>query len=74
MDADQYVKDRLQPEIDWNDRKSGINKRAHTWSKIVEIVCAAVIPFLAGYAKDGYKGISVAIGILGVVVATSAIR
>jgi hypothetical protein len=72
MDADEYLKARLEPEIAWYDGKSGRNKLANTCAKIVEIVCAAVIPFLAGYAKAGYAWISVAIGILGVVVAGSA--
>jgi len=72
MDADEYLKVRLEPQIDWYDTKSASNKLANTIAKIVEIVCAAVIPFLAGYAQAGSKLISVAIGVLGVVVATSA--
>jgi len=72
MDADEYLKVRLEPQIAWYDNRSAQNKLANTAAKIVEIVCAAIIPFLAGYAKDGNKFISLAIGILGVVVAVSA--
>lgn len=72
MDADEYLKVRLEPEISWYDKKSARNKLANTLSKTVEIVCAAIIPFLAGYSKAGQESISLAIGILGVVVAASA--
>jgi len=72
MDADEYLKARVEPEITWYDKKSARNKLANTWTKIVEIFCAAVIPFLSGYAKDGPTSISLAIGILGVIVAASA--
>jgi hypothetical protein len=72
MDAEEYVTARLEPEISWYDKKSAKNKLANTCSKIVEIVCAAIIPFLAGYAKSGHESISIAIGILGVAVAGSA--
>jgi hypothetical protein len=72
MDADEYLKVRLEPQIKWYDDKSTQNKRANTVAKLVEIVCAAVIPFLAGYARDGHQSISLAIGVLGVVVAVTA--
>jgi hypothetical protein len=72
MDADEYLKARLDPEIAWYDKKSGTNKAWNTFCKIVEIVCAATIPLLAGYAKDGAPYISFVIGGLGVAVAACA--
>jgi hypothetical protein len=72
MDADEYVTSRLEPEIQWYDGKSATNKRWNTICRITEISCAALIPFLAGYAKEGRERISIAIGILGVAVAVSA--
>ena len=72
MDAEEYLKARLEPQIAWYDKKSTRNKLANTITKIVEILCAAMIPLLAGYAKGGQQSISVVIGILGVVVAASA--
>ena len=72
MDADQYLKGRLEPEIAWYDLKSTTNKHWYITCQIAEIVCAAIIPFLAGYAKDGDSRISVAIGVLGVLVAICA--
>ena len=72
MDADEYLKERLEPEIAWYDKKSGENKARHNAFRITEIVCAAIIPLLAGYAKDGAVYFSVAIGVLGFLVAGCA--
>jgi hypothetical protein len=72
MDADEYLKERLEPEIAWYDKKSGKNKAWNTACRITEIVCAAIIPLLAGYAKDGAVYFSVAIGFLGLIVAGCA--
>ena len=72
MDASEYFKDRLQFEIDWYDRKSAHNKLLHTSTRGIEIVCAAIIPLLAGFVKDSEPAIAIVIGILGVLVATAA--
>jgi hypothetical protein len=39
--------ERLEDQIAWYDRKSQVNQRVYKRIKIVEIVSAAVIPFLA---------------------------
>ena len=72
MDASEYFKDRLQSEIDWYDRKSGHNKLLHTSTRGIEIVCAAIIPLLAGFVTDSEPAIAIVIGVLGVFVATAA--
>lgn len=72
MDGDQYLKARLEEEIEWYDTKSATNKRCNTVFKTIEIVCAALIPLLAGYAKEGDAVVSIGIGILGASVAVSA--
>src|SRR5262245_2332075 len=70
--AEEYLNDRLEAEIAWYDKKSEINKKCNTVGKSVEIICAALVPFFAGYAKEGAPYVSVLIGILGVAVAASA--
>jgi hypothetical protein len=72
MDTDEYLKVRLEAEIAWYDKKSGTNKRWNNNCRIAEIVCAAIIPLLAGYAKDGTPYVSIGIGIFGVIVAACA--
>lgn len=46
MSATDPVIERLEDQISWYDRKSGINQRAYKRIKIVEIVSAALIPFV----------------------------
>lgn len=69
MDEEAYIKERLDDQIDWYNNKS---KHSQNWFKtlrIVEIIAAATIPFLAGYASDSAPELMVVIGLLGVVIA-----
>lgn len=72
MDAEEYLKVRLEDEIKWYDDKSKTNKYRHLAFRSIEIICAAAIPFLAGYARGGAEWVALAIGFLGVIVATCA--
>ena len=72
MDEEKYIKERLDDQIDWYDQKS---KRSQNWFKslrVIEIVAAATIPFLAGYATDTSPELKVIIGLLGVIIALVA--
>jgi hypothetical protein len=72
MDAEEYLRQRLEAEIDWYDRRSAQNKWLHTVTRGIEIVCAAVIPLLAGFTKAEHPVVAISMGVLGVFVATSA--
>ena len=41
------IMERLEDQIAWYDRKSQVNQRVYKRIKIVEILAAAIIPFLA---------------------------
>ena len=72
MDEEAYIKERLDDQINWYSDKS---KRSQNWFKtlrFVEILAAATIPFLAGYATDTEPEIKISIGILGVIIALVA--
>ena len=71
MNESQYLKERLDDQIAWYDRKSQLNQRAYKWLRGVEMVAAASIPFLAGYAMD-FNEVKFAVGLLGVIVAVVA--
>jgi len=71
VNQDDYIKDRVDGQIEWYDRKSGTNQRWFRWLRIVEIIAAASIPLLAGYA-DSIAELKVVIGILGLLVAVIA--
>ncbi len=69
MDEDAYIQERLDDQINWYSDKS---KKSQNWFKalrVIEIVAAATIPFLAGYATDSEPQLKVIIGLLGVVIA-----
>ena len=72
MTADEYLKARLEPQINWYDGKSKSNKDRFLGCRFIEITSAAIIPMLAGFAKDGVWQISVIIGLLGMLVAICA--
>jgi hypothetical protein len=72
VNAEEYLKDRLEAEINWYDDKSAHNKLCHTITRGVEIVCSAVIPLLAGFVKVWEPWIAIIMGVLGILVAIAA--
>jgi Protein of unknown function (DUF4231) len=71
ISPDEYIEQRLNDQISWYDRKSGTNQRWFRRLRFAEIVAAATIPFLSGFAGNSLP-IKIAIGALGVVVAVIA--
>ncbi len=57
---------RLEDQVNWYDTKSQTNQRTYKRIKIVEIIAAAIIPFLATFYTTAY--IAYLIGALGVLV------
>jgi hypothetical protein len=54
MDADTYLKERVEDQIAWYDRRSAFNKRWFISLRAVEIAAAATVPFLSGFTPtDG---------------------
>ena len=71
ISPEEYVEQRINDQIGWYDRKSIGNKRWFKRLRFAEIVVAATIPFLSGFA-DKSLAIKIAIGALGVFVAVIA--
>ena len=71
MDKAKYLEERLEDQIDWYDKKSQANQRWFKNLRITEIVCAALIPFIAGFSQLVPYG-ELVIGMLGVVIAICA--
>jgi hypothetical protein len=71
ISPDEYIEQRLNDQVCWYDRKSSDNQRWFKRLRLAEIVAAAIIPFLSGFA-GGSLAIKIAIGALGVVVAVIA--
>ena len=64
---DDYVEKRLMDQINWYERKSGMNKRSFQRLRVVEIMVAASIPFLVPYATT--TEMQIVVGGMGVIVA-----
>ena len=72
MDADQYLTERVQDQIDWHNRKSTWNQRNFKRLQIVVILSSALLPLLAGLqsaAGESAAKYGLTIGIIGVIVA-----
>jgi len=68
---EEYIEQRLNDQISWYARKSRTNQLWFKRLRLAEIVAAAIIPFLSGFAGDSLR-IKIAIGVLGVVVTVIA--
>jgi len=71
MTEEEYLNDRLNDQIDWYDKKSQINQKWFKGLRFLEIIAAAIIPFLAGIGST-VPYYPVIIGALGVIIAVSA--
>lgn len=69
MTADEYVTSRLDDQIAWYDRKSGLNQRSYKSLRVIEIALATSIPFLTGFISETRPGFQIAVGAAGVVIA-----
>jgi len=67
----EYLEKRLNDQIEWFDRKSANAQKAYKRLRLVEIVAATSIPFLAGYSLQDDR-IPILIGALGALVAILA--
>lgn len=65
MNEEQFLKERVDDQINWYDKKSQFNQRWYKCLRVGEIVAAAAIPFLAGYMSDKTPAIQVVVGCLG---------
>jgi len=78
MTQEEYLKQRLDDQIDWYDRKSSWNQKWYKRLQLILLVAAATIPFLSGFASDmheagsGLPWVNIAVGLLGVAIAAIA--
>ncbi len=71
MNEEEYLKERLDNQLAWYSRKSQHNQKWFKRFRLVEIVSAALIPFLSGMG-DRIPYFQWIIGILGVCIAIAA--
>ena len=71
MDENEYLENRLNDQINWYNSRSGDNQTYYKNLRILEIVCAATIPFMAGLGSVIQYNEFI-VGFLGVVIAVCA--
>jgi len=72
MDDSEYIEQRVDDQINWYDAKSGSNQKAFKRLRVLELLCAASIPFGVTYISEETFTLKLVVGALGVVVAVIA--
>ncbi len=65
MNEEKYLKERLEDQIEWYDKKSMFNQNWFKRLRVIEIAAAAAIPFLAGFIDGNSDSYKIVIGLLG---------
>ncbi len=71
MDKDEYLKDRLDDQINWYDKKSIKNQSNYKILRIIEIISAVLIPFLSALSINNSSFtfvVSILVSLLGVII------
>ena len=68
MEIDEYIKSRVDDQINWYDQKSASCQRKYKLTQTIEIVLAALIPLLSAYSKDCVL-MALVVGALGAAIA-----
>jgi len=68
MNEEKYISSRLDDQIGWYDQKSQSAQCWFKWLRGAEILAAAVIPLIAGFAKAPFP-VTLVVGILGASIA-----
>jgi hypothetical protein len=65
MTPEEYIENRLQKQADWHSGKSAWNQGLYKRLRFAEMICATLIPAIAGFASD-FSAIKYFIVILGI--------
>lgn len=68
MDINEYIQSRVDDQINWYSKKSQMAQKRYKIFQAVEIIMAALIPLLSGYATV-HIAIPITVGILGAAIA-----
>ena len=69
MDEAEYLEYRLENQIDWYDRKSGLNKRAYQRCQLTQLVMAAMITLSGVINSSQFQMVSYIVPTLGAIIA-----
>ena len=69
MNQEEYLKNRLDDQIGWYDRKSMQNQKWFKRLQVAAVLASATIPFLSGYITETSLLLKISVGLLGLAVA-----
>jgi len=67
MNQDEYINHRLDDQINWYSRKSGINQKKYKTWQVIRVIVALLIPILTLFVKEIPEFVYV-IGTLGAII------
>ena len=68
LEIKDYIRDRVDDQITWYDKKSQTAQKHYKRIQIIEIIASAAIPIIVPYAQSG-NAISILVAILGALIA-----
>jgi len=71
MDQEEYIKQRLDQQINWYDTKSVGNQRWFKRLQLLIIIASSSIPFISGYISTDSTELKLLVGALGLLVAAA---
>lgn len=71
MEAEDYIKERVDNQISWYDNKSQRAQGLFKALRLIELICAATIPIVAGFDVFGARS-ALVVSILGGVIVVCA--
>ena len=69
LDEKDYLKQRVEDQLDWFERKSAWNQKWYKRLKLAVIVFSVSIPLLVGFVEGDMDWLKIVIGVLGVIIA-----
>lgn len=72
MDEKAYFAERLENEIEWYEKKSRKNKNFYYTLRVIELISAALIPFMINYLSCETALLKSTIEVLGIIVLITA--
>ena len=70
ISEEQYIKDRIDSQVEWYDRKADINKILNMWTKTLIILFSAFISVFSGFGFRGHiTEKNILLGVLGASIA-----
>lgn len=68
MTQEEYLKERLENQINWYNDNSTFNKKCYQALKTIEIVLAAITPFVVAFVNNETNSLKIIAGLMSIVI------